>query len=83
MNGTGEVEHLVDAQLKVVDVDYRDLDTLLGIQPVKATILSQGTFERYYQEKVQQGAHLAHLKPPHMNAPDAIISRLLHLSAQE
>jgi len=78
----GEIERLVDEQLKAVDVDYRDMENLLEVQPVKATILSKGTFERYYEEKRQNGAHLAHLKPPHMNASDAVVEKLLHLSAQ-
>jgi hypothetical protein len=75
-----EVERLVDEQLKVVDVDYRDIDSYLELQAVRVTVLSRGTFERYYQEKVKEGADLAHLKPPHMNAPEAVIKRLLQLS---
>jgi hypothetical protein len=75
-----ELERLIDEQLKMVDVDYRDIDSYLGLQPVKVTVLSRGTFERYYQEKVEEGADLAHLKPPHMNASDAVIQRLLQLS---
>jgi len=43
-------------------------------------MLSPGTFERYREEKAKEGADLAHLKPAHMNAPDAIIKRLLELS---
>jgi hypothetical protein len=79
---TAEVERLVDEQLKVVDVDYRDIDSYLGLQPVRVTVLPRGTFERYYQEKVKEGADLAHLKPPHINAPEPVIQRLLQLSAQ-
>ncbi|MBA7686181.1 hypothetical protein ES703_94622 [subsurface metagenome] len=75
-----EIERLVDEQLKMVDVDYRDIDSYLELQPVRVTVLSRGTFERYYQEKVKEGVDLAHLKPPHINAPDAIIQRLLQLS---
>ena len=75
-----ELERLIDEQLRIVDVDYRDLDSHLEIQPVRVTMLSRGTFERYYQEKVKEGADFAHLKPPHMNAPKAVIQRLLQLS---
>jgi hypothetical protein len=77
-----EIEKLVHEQLKVVDVDYRDIDSWLELQPVKATVLSRGTFERYHQQKVKEGADLAHLKPPHINAPDAVIERLLQLSTE-
>jgi len=75
-----EIERLVDEQLRIVDVDYRDIDSYLQLQPVKVTLLLQGTFERYYQEKVKEGADLAHLKPPHINAPEPVIQRLLQLS---
>jgi len=77
-----EVEGLVDEQLKSVDTDYKDLDSYLGIQPVKVTLLSGGTFDRYYQEKVKEGADLSHLKPPHMNASESLIQLLLQASEQ-
>lgn len=75
-----EIERLIDEQLKAVDVDYRDIDSYLELQPVRVTLLSEGTFARYYQEKVKEGADLAHLKPPHMNASDEVIQQLLRLS---
>lgn len=75
-----EIERLIDEQLKILDVDYKDIDSYLELQPVKVTLLHKGTFERYYQEKVKEGADLAHLKPPHMNAPEAVTQRLLELS---
>lgn len=78
----GEVEKLVDQQLKAIDVDYRDLETMLRLQPVRVTLLSPGTFQRYYEEKHKEGADLAHLKPPHMNASDTVIQRLLLLSQE-
>lgn len=78
-----EIERLVDHQLKIVDVDYRDMEAMLGIQPVRVTILQPGTFQHYYEEKQKKGADLAHLKPPHMNASDAIIENLLNISNTE
>lgn len=77
-----EVEQMVDRQLKATDVDYRDLGDQLGLQPVRVTLLSPRTFQRYYEEKHKEGADLAHLKPPHMNATDTIIDRLLQLSQE-
>ncbi|MFC2045673.1 GH3 auxin-responsive promoter family protein [Chloroflexota bacterium] len=75
-----ELEDLVDKHLRMVDIDYRDIDSYLGLKPIKITLLSRGTFGRYYQEKVKEGADLAHLKPSHMNAHDSVIQRLLQLS---
>ena len=76
----GEIEHLVDEQLKIVDVDYRDIDSWLGLQPVRVTLLSSGTFQRFYEERVRQGADLAHLKPSHIKPPQETIESLLRLS---
>jgi len=75
-----EVERLIDEQLKVVDADYGDLGSWLGLQPVRVTLLSRGTFQRYYEEMREQGADLSHLKPPHMNPSDFVVQRLLQLS---
>ena len=75
-----EVERLVDEQLKATDVDYKDLDSWLQFQPVRVTFLSKGTFQRYFEEKRKEGADFAHLKPRHINTPDADIQRLLQLS---
>jgi len=78
-----ELERKIDEQLKTVDIDYRDIGGYLDLQPVRVTLVSKGTFERYYQEKVKEGADMTHLKPPHMNAPAAVIERLLQLSIED
>jgi len=75
-----EIERLLDEHLKVVDPDYRDIDSYLEFQPIKVTVLSEGTFERFYQERVKEGADLAHLKPTHINADEAILQELVKLS---
>ncbi|MFC1924464.1 GH3 auxin-responsive promoter family protein [Chloroflexota bacterium] len=75
-----EIERIIDEQLRIVDHDYRDINDYLNINPVKVTLLSPGTFDRYYQERVKEGADLAHLKPPHMTPPKKIIEDLIRLS---
>jgi hypothetical protein len=77
-----EIEHLIDQRLKDIHVDYKDLETMAGLQPVRVTVLTQGTFQRYYEEKQKEGADLAHLKPPHVNASDTIIQRLIKISQE-
>ena len=66
--------------LATIDHFYHDLDTMLGIQPVRVTFVRPGTFERYYLEKQSLGLDLAYLKPAHINAPDSAIGDLLRLS---
>jgi len=75
-----EVAAMIDEQLKIVDTDYRDVDAYLKFQPVRVTILSPGTFQNFIEEKRKEGADLAHLKPSHVNPPEAVIKRLLELS---
>ncbi|MFC2009793.1 GH3 auxin-responsive promoter family protein [Chloroflexota bacterium] len=74
------IETKIDEQLKIIDTDYKDISIYLDLQPVRVTLLSPGTFGRYTQEKREEGADIAHLKPIHMNAPEAVIQRLLQLS---
>ncbi len=75
-----EMEQMIDRQLQIIDVDYRDIDAWLQHHPVRVILLSPGTFQRFYQEKQKEGVDLAHLKPPHMNASEHVIQRLLQLS---
>ncbi|OGO17734.1 MAG: hypothetical protein A2Z02_00075 [Chloroflexi bacterium RBG_16_48_7] len=73
-----EAEQLIHEQLKVVYADYYNLENMLGIKPLKLTILPKGSFQRYFDAKRKAGADPAHLKPPHMNAPDKDIDLLLN-----
>lgn len=75
-----EIERSVNEQLRSVDVDYRDIASYLELQPVKVTLLSPGTFQRYFEERIKEGANPAHLKPDHINAPETAIQRLLQLN---
>ena len=74
------VAALLAKHLKLVDVDYRDIESYLGMQPVRVTLLPKGTFMRYAERQREAGADLAHLKPPHINPSDEALSRLLACS---
>ncbi|MBW1642605.1 MAG: GH3 auxin-responsive promoter family protein [Deltaproteobacteria bacterium] len=77
-----EVKTLVEHHLKKGDSNFTDLENLLEIRPLKATLLSEGTFQRYYDEKVKAGYDLARLKPKHMNVSDDVIQELMRLSTE-
>ncbi|MFC1952166.1 GH3 auxin-responsive promoter family protein [Chloroflexota bacterium] len=77
-----EMETMIHKQLKEVDTDYSDVESYLELQPVRINLLSSGTFDRYIQEKRKEGADLAHLKPPHINPPEAVIQCLLQFSKE-
>lgn len=76
------IQRLVHENLKALNPFYADLDAMLEVQPLEATLLPQDTFRAFFLERQAAGADLAHLKPPHMNPSDEIISDLLRLSQQ-
>lgn len=74
-----EMERLINQQLRNINIDYSDMQDMLGIFPIKVTLIPEGSFQRYYEARVKEGADLAHLKPPHVNAPEKDIGELTHL----
>lgn len=74
------LKHLLHEQLKNTNPQYEELVTTINSEPLRITRLNQGTFEKYYQAKKQEGADMAHLKPVHMNASDDTINMLFQLS---
>jgi hypothetical protein len=78
-----EVEKLIDEQLNSIDTNYWELQETLNLNPVRVTLLSTGTFQRYTEEKTEQGADLAHLKPAHVNPPENDVRRLLHFNSEK
>jgi hypothetical protein len=75
---SSEIERLVHNELRTISNHYKDLEGMLGIQPLKVVVLPAGAFKRYYHKRKEAGADLAHLKPPHTNASDSIINELLN-----
>jgi len=75
-----DVEAMIDEQLLAIDTEYKYIHSYLGLQPVRVTLVSEGTFQRYMEEKIKEGANLAHLKPVHVNPPETVIQRLRELS---
>jgi len=75
-----EVRTKIHENLKQDNPFYSDLETMLGIDPLRLTFLHRGTFAAFYLERQAAGADLAHLKPPHMNPSDQIVSDLKRIS---
>jgi len=55
---------------------YGTPEAVLGVKPVRVTLLSQGAFDNYVAQRQAEGADLAHLKPPHINPSDRVLSLL-------
>ncbi|NQW18380.1 MAG: GH3 auxin-responsive promoter family protein [Chloroflexi bacterium] len=69
--------------LKGIDPFYSDLESMLGIQPLRVSKLEPGTFNRFYDEKRADGRDLHELQPPRTNPGAPVIADLLRLSRQE
>jgi hypothetical protein len=70
----------IHESLKRLNAPYRELEELTGLKPLVVTMLSKGTFRRYFEERQAAGSDLAHLKPPHVNAPETVIDDILRMS---
>ncbi|HET6487584.1 MAG TPA: GH3 auxin-responsive promoter family protein [Spirochaetia bacterium] len=75
------VSERIRESLKKLDAPYRDLEELTGLKPFSVTLLSKGTYRRYFEERQAAGADLAHLKPPHVNASDKMVENLMRMSS--
>lgn len=60
--------------------DYIDMKEMLRIEPVMVSLLPKGSFSAYIKFKMESGADLGHLKPPHMMPSDEILKVLLTVS---
>jgi hypothetical protein len=74
------VRQRVHENLKNLNPFYADLESMLEVQPVRVTLLPQGTYQAYAMEKQAAGADLAHMKPRRMNPSDEAISDLLRVA---
>ncbi len=74
---TEEVSEVMHSMLKEEDAGYADLEKMLGIYPLKVTMLQKGAFKNYIETKQKAGADLAHLKPPSVNPKDEEIRLLV------
>lgn len=75
-----QIRDRVHQALSRLDHDYADLQGMLGMDPLRVTLLTPGTFNRYMQARQAEGTDLAQLKPAHMNISDAVLAKLLQAS---
>ena len=70
-------------ELMNVDPCYRDMDVMMEIRPLQATVLTHGTFREYYRKKQENGFELAQRKPPRVNASEEVIRELVGLGSRQ
>jgi len=78
--GTAGVEEQIEArlheELAKLDSDYADLEKMLGLRPLKVTLLPVGSFMGYITRQREAGADPAHIKPAHINPADETVEAL-------
>jgi len=57
--------------------DLASLEKLIGFTPIEVTLLPTGVFANYKNQRQAEGAELTHLKPPHINPSDEVLSLLI------
>jgi hypothetical protein len=72
-----EFRQRLTVELSKVSSEFSDLDEILGRHPLKISLLKPGSFDAYIRQKQQEGADLAHIKPPHMQPTEEVMKRLL------
>ncbi|MEO8354955.1 MAG: GH3 auxin-responsive promoter family protein [Chloroflexota bacterium] len=68
-------------ELSKISSEFNSLEEILGCNPIQVSLLRPGSFDGYMKQKQQEGADLAHLKPPHMQPSDQIMMRLFELES--
>ena len=74
-----KVQEMIRQSFSARYSDYNDMKEMLSVEPVGVTLIPGGSFSAYMQAKMEAGADLAHIKPPHMKPSDDILRQLLTL----
>ncbi len=56
--------------------DLPSLERIMDFKPIEVILLPEGAFANYTAQRRAEGADLAHLKPPHINPSDRVLSLL-------
>ena len=64
-------------ELSKLSSEFADLGEIMGRNPLQISFLEPGSFDAYMKRKQEEGADLAHIKPPHMQPSDQVMKRLI------
>ncbi len=76
-----DVSRRIHESLKQMDSDYRDLEQMLGYNPLRVSLLSKGTFFRYMLDRQKAGVEAARLKPRHFVHAQEVLDKVLEMDA--
>ncbi len=73
-----DIHSEISANLNNINTDYKNIEEMLGYDPLKISLLNPGSFSAYMDYQQSQGADLAHTKPPHMKPSKKQMKALLN-----
>ena len=73
---TDEIGARIHAALAGLNPDYATIEPLLGYVPLDVTFVSEGSFQRFVQHQLREGADLAHMKPARIQPTDEALHLL-------
>ena len=73
-----ELTDFINDQLTKINPEYADFQRIIGRNPLKISILRNGSFEAFMKYQMEMGADLAHIKPRHMQPSDEIMMKLIN-----
>jgi hypothetical protein len=68
-----QIAEKIHAELKLLDPNYNELESITGLRPLMITLLAEGAFKTYESRQKAAGANIGHLKPVHIEpSPETI-----------
>ncbi|MCZ6788822.1 MAG: GH3 auxin-responsive promoter family protein [Chloroflexi bacterium] len=67
----------IHRELKRLDAPYADLEGMLGLEPLRVSVLRKGAFQEHWDRRRASGIDKAQLRPSHINPSDDLIAALL------
>ncbi|MBI4334263.1 MAG: GH3 auxin-responsive promoter family protein [Chloroflexi bacterium] len=77
-----QVQQSLHGSLAEIDPSYRDLQDLLGLKPLRVTLLTPGIFDRFSYEKKRQDPGFSSASLPHVNPSPSVIHDILAINAE-
>ncbi|MFH1640111.1 MAG: GH3 auxin-responsive promoter family protein [Chloroflexota bacterium] len=76
------ISHAVHEELKKLDAPYAELESFTGLKPLEVTLLQEGAFRCYRQNRENAGADLSSRLPPHLNPSQEMLDMLIRATPE-
>lgn len=77
-----QIAERIHAELKLLDPNYNELESITGLRPLMITLLAEGAFKTYESRQKAAGANIGHLKAAHIEPSPETIDCLVRPAVQ-